>query len=79
MEILQGNDDDIEYIIPFRQIKSITPKNYDYSTVKLKNGQSLTLGEAQDVSDKNSGILVFEGSKDPVYIPWEKVETVTFN
>ncbi|MEL6560854.1 MAG: hypothetical protein AAFQ94_21850 [Bacteroidota bacterium] len=79
MEVLQGKDEDIEYIIPFSKIKSISPKNYDYSNVKLTDGTSLTLGESQDVSDKNSGVLVFEGSKDPLYIPWEKIDTVNFN
>lgn len=79
MEVLQGEDDDIEYIIPFAKIKSIAPKNYDYSTVNLTDGTSLTLGESQDVSDKNSGVLVFEGSGDPLYIPWEKIDVINFN
>lgn len=79
MEVLQGKEEDIEYIIPFGKIVSVSPKNYDYSTVKLVDGTTLTLGESQDVSDKNSGLLVFEGSNDPVYIPWEKIEIVNFN
>lgn len=78
-EVLQGKDDDIEYIIPFREIASISPKNYDYSTVNLKNGKKLILGEQQDVSDRNTGILVFEGKNEPVYINWEDVEVVKFN
>lgn len=79
MEVLQGKDEDIEYIIPFRKIASISPKNYDYSTVKLKDGTTLTLGDAQDVSDKNSGVLVFEASNDPIYVPWSKINIITFN
>ncbi len=78
-EVLQGKDDDIEYIIPFRYIKRITPKNYDYSNVELKSGDRLTLGEGQDVSDRNTGILVFQGSGDPKYLLWNDIDEVTFN
>ncbi len=78
-EVLQGKEDDIEYIIPFRLIKSVSPKNYDYSNVTLKSGERLTLGEGQDVSDRNTGLLVFEGKNDPVYVLWNDVDEVTFN
>ena len=37
-EVLNGEDDDIEYVIPFRNIDKIMPKNYDNSEVILKNG-----------------------------------------
>ncbi|MCD4745900.1 MAG: hypothetical protein K8R58_06340 [Bacteroidales bacterium] len=77
IELLHGNLDDIEYIIPFRNIKKITPKNYNYSKVELKNGQKLLLGDKQDVTYKNDGILVF-GNEDPIFIPWEKVEEIVF-
>ena len=57
-EVLQGKDDDIEYIIPFRYIKSVTPKNYDNSNVVLKSGEKLFLGDAQDVSDYTYSFFV---------------------
>ncbi|MEM8565278.1 MAG: hypothetical protein AAGF85_02370 [Bacteroidota bacterium] len=78
-EVLQGKDDDIEYIIPFRYIKTITPKNYDNSNVILKSGEKLFLGDAQDVSDRNTGLLVFEGKGDPRYLLWNDIDEVTFN
>jgi hypothetical protein len=78
-ELLNGYDEDIEFIIPFRNIKSITPKNYNYSTVELRNGDKILLGEGQDVSDKNDGLLVFTGKDDPVYIPWPDMESVFFD
>lgn len=78
-EVLQGKEEDIEYTIPLRNVKSVTPKNYDYSYVELKNGQKLLLGDGQDVSDMNTGMLIFSGSGDPVYVPWEKVKEVRFN
>ncbi len=78
-EIIQGKDDDLEYFIPLKNIQSIKPRNYDNSTLVLKSGQKLLLGEGQDVSDKNDGILVFEKKGSPVYIPWEDVIEVTLN
>ncbi len=78
-EILHGNDHDLEYIIPFRNIRSVAPKNYNYSTVELKNGKRLLLGDSQDVSDEHDGLLVFSNGEEPHYIPWEEVEKVTFD
>ncbi len=77
-EILQGENDDIEYLIPFGSIKRITPKNYRYSTVELTNGEKVIIGESQDVSDRNYGILVFFGEKNPKYIPWKDIEEIRF-
>ena len=78
-EMLQGKDDDVEYIISMGNIKSISPKNYDYSTVVLKNGTELLLGDARDVNEDNDGVLVFTGSGDPEYIRWEDIKNITFN
>lgn len=78
-EMLQGKDDDIDYIIPMESVKSITPKNYDYSEVVLKNGTELLIGDARDVSEDNDGVLVFVGSGDPKYVLWEDVKSITFN
>ncbi len=79
-EIIEGIENDIEYMIPMKNIRSITPKNYDYSQVDLVSGQSLLLGDGRDVSGKNAGLLVFQkGKKDPVYISWRRINQITFN
>ncbi len=78
-EVLQGMNEDIEYIIAFKNISKIMPKNYDNSTIVLKNGEQIMLSEGQDVSDKNTGILVFKEKDQPTYIPWEKVREIIFN
>jgi len=78
IEVLHGKDGDVEYQIPFRNVKRIIPKNYKYSKVEFRNGEEVVIGGMQDVSDKNDGLLVFEGEDDPVYIPWEEVEEVVF-
>lgn len=77
IEILHGEQNRIEYLLPFRNIKSIEPKTYRYSEVVLKNGDRLRLEESQDVSDKNNGILVLEDG-DPSYLPWYKIESIVF-
>tara|TARA_B100000965_G_scaffold404552_1_gene435649 strand:- start:20648 stop:21943 length:1296 start_codon:yes stop_codon:yes gene_type:complete len=79
-EILDGNDDDVSYQIPFRHIKSIIPKNYNYSSVILKNGKTLLLGGGRDVSRENDGILVFPSrNAQPIYIRWSKIDQVIFD
>jgi len=78
-ELLNGHDDEIEFIIPFRNIKSVRPKNFNYSYVELRTGTKVMLGDGQDVSDKNDGLLVFQKPDRPVYIPWDEVEIVTFD
>lgn len=78
IEVLHGKDDRSEYVIPFRNIKSITPRGYQRSEVVLKNGTKLILEESQDVSEDNTGLLVYEG-KNPMYVPWEDVEEIIFN
>jgi hypothetical protein len=79
-ELIEGKENDIEYSIPLRNIKRITPKNFDYSQLELVSGQTLLLGGMRDVSDGNSGLLVFiKEKKDPVYIPWKKVNAINFH
>ena len=79
-EMLQGKEDDVEYIIPMSSVKQVIPKNYDNSMVILKNGTELLLGEARDVSEKNDGVLVFnKGDNDPTYIIWEDIKEIIFN
>lgn len=75
-EVLNGEEDDSKYIIPFRNIKSITPRNSDRATVKMANGESIVLEDSQDVSDRNQGVLV-KTKSDRVYIPWDRIEKIT--
>jgi len=80
IEIIQGKDNDIEYLVPLRNIKSIRPKNFSYSTLTLRNGDAILIGEGQDVSDKNDGILIFSSdNSEPSYVSWDDLEEITFN
>jgi hypothetical protein len=79
LELLEGKDDEIQYKIPFRNIKSIEPKNYNYSTVTLRNGDELLLGNGRDVTDDNAGLLVISNnSNKPEYIQWTKIVKIVF-
>lgn len=78
IEIIQGESDNIEYLIPFRAVKRIHPKNYNYSAIELKNGEKLVIGDSQDVSEKNYGILVFQDEDNYKYIAWEDLEEIVF-
>ncbi len=78
-EIIEGNENGIEYMIPLKNIKSVTPKNYEYSQIELRNGQSFLLGEGRDVSARNAGVLVFQkGKKDATYVSWRRIDRITF-
>lgn len=76
-EVLQGKLDDVELIIPFRNIREIALKNYDYSSVTLKNGDTYLLGESQDVSDRNQGVVIIQGAKTK-YINYAGIERISF-
>lgn len=80
IEVLHGEDDDIEYQIPFRNIKRVVPKNRSYSMIYLKNGDELLLGETQDVSDSNDGVAVFQNNDDkPIRIKWDDIDEIIFD
>ncbi len=80
IELLEGKDDELEYNVPFRNIKSIAPKNYNFSMVKFRNGHEALLGNGRDVSDSNSGILVFQKNRnEPQYIEWRNVTEIIFD
>lgn len=77
-ELLDGENDNIEYKIPFKYLKSIEPKNYKYSYITLTNGAALSLGDSADVNSENSGILIIPEKSIPVYIPWKEISRITF-
>ncbi len=79
-EILEGTDYNVKYSIPFRKISSVKPKNYNYSNITLKSGKTVLLGNSQDVSDRNDGLMIFKSENDdePILIPWEGVKEIKF-
>lgn len=77
-EVLNGQDNDTKYVIPFRNIESISPRSSDRANVVLKNGESMVLEDSQDVSDRNQGVLV-KTKSDRVYVPWDRVKKISIN
>ena len=79
-EILNGDQFDIEFNVPFDLIKSVQPRSRNFSIVELVNGESLRLEASQDVSSSNDGVLVLtNGDKDRSYIPWDEIEQINFS
>ncbi len=79
VETLEAKENDVEYVIPFANIESISPKNSYYSIVKLRNGDKVLLGDSKEVNTNNDGIILFPNdSKDPIYIKWKNVVAVRF-
>jgi hypothetical protein len=79
IEVLEGSENDIEYVIPMKNIKKITPKNEDFSSITLRNGDTYLLGNSQDVSSRNGGVLVFiKGKKAPEYVRWKQINEIIF-
>ncbi len=80
VETLEADDDEIEYMVPFFNIKRITPKNSEYCAIELRNGEEIFLGERRDVNEDNDGILLFgRNQKDPIYIRWRDVKEIIFD
>jgi hypothetical protein len=79
-ELLQGKEGEVEYAIPFRNIKRITPKGGYRCMIEMKNGKIISLDEGQDVNERNQGVLVFTtGNSEPEYVEWDEVSEIEFN
>jgi len=79
LEMLDGMSEDIEYMIPFRYIKNISPHNREETYVTLKNGKEFLFEDKVDVNEDNDGVLVFNSPRDYNYIPWKEIDTITFD
>ena len=77
-EMLDGDDGDLEYSIPFQLIATIRPKGADGSEITLKNGQKLLLEDSQDVDDNNAGLLVGPEVGKRIFLEWKDVELIEF-
>ncbi|WP_282125169.1 hypothetical protein [Marinifilum flexuosum] len=77
-EILNGFNNELEFSVPFRNVRKITPKAYNYCLVELKSGQNLFLGDQTDVSGKNAGILIFTGNDSYRVFDWEEIHEIEF-
>ncbi|MCX6641452.1 MAG: hypothetical protein NTW14_13385 [bacterium] len=80
VEVLNGNLDQMEFNVPFSKIASVSPEGSNRSIVEFINGEKLTLEDAQDVTENNTGLLIFAKDQNkPDYVPWEEIKKVTFS
>jgi hypothetical protein len=77
-EMLNGDIGDVSFNIPFYMVAAITPRSGHASMVKMIGGEELRLEEAQDVTDDNDGVLIFQNDKKETYVTWDEIETITF-
>lgn len=76
-EMLNGELGQVSFDIPLASVVAIEPGR-DEARVVLRSGEELVLDGTHDVSEDNSGVLVFAG-EDPLYIAWREVERIEFN
>ena len=79
LEILDGTDGSIEYMIPFRNISKIIPDGRYGSKVILESGREVHLEDSHDVDEDNDGSLVWVKKDEAVYVPWRQVDEVIFD
>jgi hypothetical protein len=78
-EMLNGSRDGVEYDIPFALIRAIEPQRGEASRVILRSGAELVLGDSQDVSESNAGVLVLGARDSETYVPWTEVRRIDFD
>ncbi|MEM1248479.1 MAG: hypothetical protein AAGK22_19035 [Acidobacteriota bacterium] len=79
-EMLDGNDGDIAYIIPFALVTEVEPDGDDAARVTLRSGEKLTLEGSHDTNEDNDGVLVLDGNeKDGTLVPWDQIASIRFD
>lgn len=79
IEMIEGEDENIEFNIPIRNINSLENLNRDASKLTLKSGMQIKLYDSRDVGEDNDGLLVWTAnSEEPRYLRWSDVYKITF-
>jgi hypothetical protein len=79
-EFLDGEQEDVEYHVPFSMVKEVRPMGRRRSEVTLRNGQKLTLEGQTDVDETNAGIALLAGKAgEDRYLSWDEVAKVVFD
>lgn len=78
MEMLDGKDGDIEFLIPFRFVRRITPDGRWGAEVELNSGKKMVLEESRDIDDDNAGLVVQNG-EGLRYISWRDIKQIDFS
>jgi hypothetical protein len=83
-ETLDAPSHGIHYTIPFDRVRSIALPRLDQpqpsASVLLRSGEDLHLELADDLGERNGGMLVFVHDRQaPEYVPWTDVERIDFD
>ena len=82
-QTLDGEATGIDWEIPFRNIKAITPTGPGGCDVTLTNGRTLSLSGSNDVNRSNRGIVVHRrGDADEtvtVTVEWDELVELTLD
>ncbi|MEM7417165.1 MAG: hypothetical protein AAF389_16785 [Gemmatimonadota bacterium] len=76
-EMLNGDLGQISFDIPMANVAAVEPFGNE-TQVELTSGEVLVLDGTHDVSDDNSGVLVWEGD-DPTYVAWREIQRIVFD
>jgi hypothetical protein len=77
-ELLNGEDGEVDYNIPFDRIRSIKPLGSSASEVVLTDGRTLRLSNSNDVDADNKGLIVTKQDGTTVELSWDEVRSVEF-
>ncbi len=77
-EFLDGEDEDIQYEIPFENIATIAHHSRRSAEVTLHNGDVLILSGSNDVDRDNKGIVIEMDDGDEVELDWYDFDIVEF-
>ena len=75
-EMLNGQQDGVEFHVEFSQIASLRPIGDWGTEVTLKDGRKYELRGSNDVDDSNRGIVVRLDDGDEVSVDWDDLEEV---
>ena len=78
IEFLNGKNNGLEHIIPFWKVDRIEPQNDKFSMIYLKDGEQLLLGDHDDVTGNNHGLIIRVKNGKDRYINWDHIKTIDF-
>jgi hypothetical protein len=85
-ETLDGSIDGADFAVTFENIKSITPRGYESSEVRLRNDEVLVLSGSNDVDGSNDGLYIIPDPKEgqsgetvSIALEWDELRSVEFD
>jgi len=79
IEFLNGTNNGLEYTIPFWQVQRIEPQNDKFALVHLIDGKQLLLGDHNDVTGNNHGVIIRVKNGEDRYVEWDTIKFIDFD